>query len=161
MGAGRRGWLCLSVPSLTEKASISPPSATGGVLKTQHRHNQCLGVLEDPLSSFLPPPHQVLDHLDEHLHKSEYFRFLWFPHSDHVSVIYQDHTQKVQSPRCQAEGRGNGMGPRRARQELSWAGFKAPICTLTLEVERSSFQPSSILSCKHRGPCSNRCMMRE
>ncbi|OWK07239.1 GULO [Cervus elaphus hippelaphus] len=38
---------------------------------------------------------QVLDNLDSHLKKSEYFRFLWFPHSENVSVIYQDHTNKL------------------------------------------------------------------
>ncbi|XP_027820103.2 L-gulonolactone oxidase isoform X5 [Ovis aries] len=37
---------------------------------------------------------RVLDNLDSHLKKSEYFRFLWFPHSENVSVIYQDHTNK-------------------------------------------------------------------
>ncbi|KAG8506324.1 L-gulonolactone oxidase [Galemys pyrenaicus] len=40
---------------------------------------------------------RVLDNLDSHLKKSEYFRFLWFPHSDSVSVIYQDHTTKPPS----------------------------------------------------------------
>uniref|UniRef100_A0A674INU4 L-gulonolactone oxidase n=1 Tax=Terrapene triunguis TaxID=2587831 RepID=A0A674INU4_9SAUR len=38
---------------------------------------------------------EVLDNLDSHLRRSEYFRFLWFPHSENVSVIYQDHTNKV------------------------------------------------------------------
>ncbi|XP_055465794.1 L-gulonolactone oxidase isoform X2 [Psammomys obesus] len=40
---------------------------------------------------------QVLDNLDSHLKKSEYFRFLWFPHSENVSIIYQDHTNKPPS----------------------------------------------------------------
>ncbi|XP_060265141.1 L-gulonolactone oxidase isoform X1 [Ovis aries] len=40
---------------------------------------------------------RVLDNLDSHLKKSEYFRFLWFPHSENVSVIYQDHTNKPPS----------------------------------------------------------------
>ncbi|XP_027767002.1 L-gulonolactone oxidase-like, partial [Empidonax traillii] len=35
---------------------------------------------------------QVLDQLDLHLRSSQYFRFLWFPHSDHVRIIYQDPT---------------------------------------------------------------------
>lgn len=53
----------------------------------------------DPISTtFLPPLAQVLDNLDSHLQRSEYFRFLWFPHSENVSVIYQDHTSKVQPP---------------------------------------------------------------
>ncbi|XP_064557180.1 L-gulonolactone oxidase-like, partial [Zonotrichia leucophrys gambelii] len=40
---------------------------------------------------------QVLDELDEHLRNSRYFRFLWFPHTDNVRVIYQDPTE--QAPR--------------------------------------------------------------
>ncbi|XP_074392529.1 L-gulonolactone oxidase-like isoform X2 [Zonotrichia albicollis] len=40
---------------------------------------------------------QVLDELEEHLRNSRYFRFLWFPHTDNVRVIYQDPTQ--QAPR--------------------------------------------------------------
>ena len=44
---------------------------------------------------------QVLDNLDSHLKKSEYFRFLWFPHSENVSIIYQDHTNKVSAVRAQ------------------------------------------------------------
>uniref|UniRef100_A0A7M4E4G9 L-gulonolactone oxidase n=1 Tax=Crocodylus porosus TaxID=8502 RepID=A0A7M4E4G9_CROPO len=38
---------------------------------------------------------EVLDNLDSHLQRSEYFRFLWFPHSENVSVIYQDHTMAL------------------------------------------------------------------
>uniref|UniRef100_A0A8D2J537 L-gulonolactone oxidase n=1 Tax=Varanus komodoensis TaxID=61221 RepID=A0A8D2J537_VARKO len=41
--------------------------------------------------------HEVLDNLESHLKKSEYFRFLWFPHSENVSVIYQNHTNKAPS----------------------------------------------------------------
>nr|AGQ16461.1 gulonolactone oxidase [Protopterus annectens] len=37
---------------------------------------------------------EVLDNLDSHLKKSEYFRFLWFPHTENASVIYQDRTDK-------------------------------------------------------------------
>uniref|UniRef100_A0A803W5V0 L-gulonolactone oxidase n=1 Tax=Ficedula albicollis TaxID=59894 RepID=A0A803W5V0_FICAL len=37
---------------------------------------------------------QVLDELEEHLRKSQYFRFLWFPHSENVRIIYQDPTSK-------------------------------------------------------------------
>ncbi|KAL7987177.1 hypothetical protein Chor_006096, partial [Crotalus horridus] len=40
---------------------------------------------------------EVLDNLENHLKKSEYFRFLWFPHSENVSIIYQDHTNKPPS----------------------------------------------------------------
>lgn len=49
-----------------------------------------------PFTAFFLGPTQVLDNLDSHLRRSEYFRFLWFPHSENVSVIYQDHTNKVQ-----------------------------------------------------------------
>ncbi|KAM6989107.1 L-gulonolactone oxidase-like, partial [Passerculus sandwichensis] len=37
---------------------------------------------------------QVLDELDEHLSNSRYFRFLWFPHTENVQVIYQDPTEQ-------------------------------------------------------------------
>ncbi|NXD60501.1 GGLO oxidase, partial [Corvus moneduloides] len=37
---------------------------------------------------------QVLDQLEEHLRRSQYFRFLWFPHSENVRIIYQDPTSK-------------------------------------------------------------------
>ncbi|XP_050162033.1 L-gulonolactone oxidase-like, partial [Myiozetetes cayanensis] len=39
----------------------------------------------------------VLDQLDLHLRSSQYFRFLWFPHSDHVRIIYQDPTTRAPS----------------------------------------------------------------
>lgn len=75
------------------------------VFQAARVHLGCLGVILTVTLQCVPRFHlhevsfpstlgEVLDHLDEHLHKSEYFRFLWFPHSDHVSVIYQDHTQK-------------------------------------------------------------------
>uniref|UniRef100_A0A8U8AXI3 L-gulonolactone oxidase n=1 Tax=Geospiza parvula TaxID=87175 RepID=A0A8U8AXI3_GEOPR len=37
---------------------------------------------------------QVLDELEEHLRNSRYFRFLWFPHTENVRVIYQDPTSQ-------------------------------------------------------------------
>ncbi|XP_015207781.2 L-gulonolactone oxidase-like [Lepisosteus oculatus] len=37
---------------------------------------------------------EVLDNLDFHRKKSEYFRFLWFPNTEHVRIIYQDRTEK-------------------------------------------------------------------
>ncbi|XP_030054536.1 L-gulonolactone oxidase [Microcaecilia unicolor] len=40
---------------------------------------------------------EVLDNLDEHLQTSEYFRFLWFPHTENVYVLYQDPTDKPPS----------------------------------------------------------------
>ncbi|XP_074847617.1 L-gulonolactone oxidase-like [Carettochelys insculpta] len=48
-------------------------------------------------TSFPSTLQEVLDNLDSHLRRSEYFRFLWFPHSENVSVIYQDHTNKPPS----------------------------------------------------------------
>ncbi|MGH0149847.1 UNVERIFIED_CONTAM: hypothetical protein FKN15_043034 [Acipenser sinensis] len=39
---------------------------------------------------------EVLDNLDFHMKKSEYFRFLWFPHTENVRVIYQDRTDKLE-----------------------------------------------------------------
>ncbi|KAF4788230.1 hypothetical protein TURU_162800 [Turdus rufiventris] len=41
---------------------------------------------------------QVLDELEEHLRRSQYFRFLWFPHSENVRIIYQDPTSKAGIP---------------------------------------------------------------
>ncbi|XP_023780129.1 L-gulonolactone oxidase-like [Cyanistes caeruleus] len=43
------------------------------------------------------PSRQVLEGLEQHLSRSQYFRFLWFPHSDNVRIVYQDPTQ--QAPR--------------------------------------------------------------
>ncbi|XP_059693652.1 L-gulonolactone oxidase-like, partial [Haemorhous mexicanus] len=40
---------------------------------------------------------QVLDGLEEHLQNSQYFRFLWFPHTENVRVIYQDPTEQPPS----------------------------------------------------------------
>ncbi|XP_066402262.1 L-gulonolactone oxidase-like [Molothrus aeneus] len=37
---------------------------------------------------------QVLDELEQHLSNSRYFRFLWFPHTENVQVIYQDPTDE-------------------------------------------------------------------
>lgn len=62
-------------------------------------------------ASWLPPGPvpsgllQVLDHLEDHLKRSEYFRFLWFPHSENVSVIYQDPTNKAGAAGPEQEGR--------------------------------------------------------
>lgn len=61
-------------------------------------------------ASWLPPGPvpsgllQVLDHLEDHLKRSEYFRFLWFPHSENVSVIYQDPTNKAGAAGSEQEG---------------------------------------------------------
>ncbi|XP_043846011.1 L-gulonolactone oxidase isoform X2 [Dromiciops gliroides] len=55
---------------------------------------QCVAQFHLQETSFPSTLKEVLDNLDNHLKKSEYFRFLWFPHSENVSVIYQDHTNK-------------------------------------------------------------------
>ncbi|XP_072842189.2 L-gulonolactone oxidase [Pogona vitticeps] len=71
-------------------------------------HLGCLGILLTVTFQCVPEFYlqettfpstlqEVLDNLDSHLKKSEYFRFLWFPHSENVSVIYQDHTNKPPS----------------------------------------------------------------
>ncbi|XP_073484926.1 L-gulonolactone oxidase-like [Aquarana catesbeiana] len=43
---------------------------------------------------------EVLDNLDVHLKASEYFRFFWFPHTENVSVFYQDPTDKPPSTKA-------------------------------------------------------------
>lgn len=39
---------------------------------------------------------QVLDDLDEHLHTSQHFRFLWFPHTNCVSISHASRVYDVQ-----------------------------------------------------------------
>ncbi|KAM7173705.1 L-gulonolactone oxidase [Macrochelys suwanniensis] len=83
-------------------------SVNAKIFQAARLHLGCLGVvltltfqcvpefylLETTFPSTLQ---EVLDNLDTHLQRSEYFRFLWFPHSENVSVIYQDHTNKPPS----------------------------------------------------------------
>ncbi|GAB5570334.1 D-2-hydroxyglutarate dehydrogenase [Prionailurus iriomotensis] len=82
-------------------------SSNAEVFQAARVHLGCLGVVLTITLQCVPQFHlqeisfpstldegQVLDNLDSHLKKSEYFRFLWFPHSENVSVIYQDHTNK-------------------------------------------------------------------
>ncbi|XP_050804836.1 L-gulonolactone oxidase [Gopherus flavomarginatus] len=83
-------------------------SINAEIFQAARLHLGCLGVvltitfqcvpefylLETTFPSTLQ---EVLDNLDSHLQRSEYFRFLWFPHSENVSVIYQDHTNKPPS----------------------------------------------------------------
>ncbi|XP_072489950.1 L-gulonolactone oxidase isoform X5 [Notamacropus eugenii] len=71
----------LALPNL---GAVSDVTAAGVIGTGTHNTGIKHGIL----------PTQVLDNLDSHLRKSEYFRFLWFPHSENVSVIYQDHTNK-------------------------------------------------------------------
>ncbi|XP_055970126.1 L-gulonolactone oxidase [Sorex fumeus] len=100
----------------TQVVALTLMTASGTVLecsKSSHEdvfqaarvHLGCLGVILTVTLQCVPRFHlhevsfpstlgEVLDHLDEHLQKSEYFRFLWFPHSDSVSVIYQDRSSR-------------------------------------------------------------------
>uniref|UniRef100_A0A8C5SY97 L-gulonolactone oxidase n=1 Tax=Laticauda laticaudata TaxID=8630 RepID=A0A8C5SY97_LATLA len=58
---------------------------------------QCVSEFYLQETTFPSTLKEVLDNLENHLKKSEYFRFLWFPHSENVSIIYQDHTNKPPS----------------------------------------------------------------
>ncbi|KAG8122984.1 hypothetical protein E2320_018472 [Naja naja] len=58
---------------------------------------QCVAEFYLQETTFPSTLKEVLDNLENHLKKSEYFRFLWFPHSENVSIIYQDHTNKPPS----------------------------------------------------------------
>ncbi|XP_039731702.1 LOW QUALITY PROTEIN: L-gulonolactone oxidase-like [Pteropus medius] len=55
---------------------------------------QCVPQFHLQETSFPSTLREVLDNLDSHLKKSEYFCFLWSPHTENVSFIYQDHTNK-------------------------------------------------------------------
>ncbi|XP_043365956.1 L-gulonolactone oxidase [Dermochelys coriacea] len=58
---------------------------------------QCVPEFYLQETTFPSTLQEVLDNLDSHLRRSEYFRFLWFPHSENISLIYQDHTNKPPS----------------------------------------------------------------
>ncbi|XP_051781375.1 L-gulonolactone oxidase-like [Erpetoichthys calabaricus] len=100
----------------TQVVALTLMTASGEILLCSHSVNEeifqaarlhlgCLGViltvtfqcqaafrlLEQQFPSTLS---EVLDNLDLHLKKSEYFRFLWFPHTEYVRIIYQDRTDK-------------------------------------------------------------------
>ncbi|XP_072489947.1 L-gulonolactone oxidase isoform X2 [Notamacropus eugenii] len=92
---------------LTAEGTIIECSETSNedIFKASLVHLGCLGIILTITFQCVPQFHlqqtsfpstlkEVLDNLDSHLRKSEYFRFLWFPHSENVSVIYQDHTNK-------------------------------------------------------------------
>ncbi|XP_029815479.1 L-gulonolactone oxidase-like, partial [Manacus vitellinus] len=80
-------------------------AANPEVFQAARLHLGCLGIVlsvtfqcvpefrlrEVAFPATLP---QVLEQLEEHLERSQYFRFLWFPHSDHVRIIYQDPTDR-------------------------------------------------------------------
>ncbi|KAJ1158225.1 hypothetical protein NDU88_010919 [Pleurodeles waltl] len=55
---------------------------------------QCVSSFKLQEIQFASTLSEVLDNLDTHLHASEYFRFLWFPHTENVCVLYQDPTDK-------------------------------------------------------------------
>ncbi|XP_069786751.1 L-gulonolactone oxidase-like [Narcine bancroftii] len=55
---------------------------------------QCVPAFHIQLQRFPQTLSEVLTNLDAHLKESEYFRFLWFPHTDKATVFYGDHTDK-------------------------------------------------------------------
>uniref|UniRef100_A0A8D0H0K0 D-arabinono-1,4-lactone oxidase C-terminal domain-containing protein n=1 Tax=Sphenodon punctatus TaxID=8508 RepID=A0A8D0H0K0_SPHPU len=86
----------------TQVLALTLLTASGEILECSEAVNAELFQANYPAPSFCSfilcfSILQVLDNLDSHLQKSEYFRFLWFPHSENVSVIYQDHTNKPPS----------------------------------------------------------------
>ncbi|XP_062346754.1 LOW QUALITY PROTEIN: L-gulonolactone oxidase-like [Cinclus cinclus] len=75
------------------------------VFQAARLHLGCLGIVTSVTFQCVPQFRlrevafpstltQVLDELEEHLRRSQYFRFLWFPHSENVRIIYQDPTSK-------------------------------------------------------------------
>nr|AGQ16462.1 gulonolactone oxidase [Fluvitrygon signifer] len=55
---------------------------------------QCASAFHVEVQQFPQTLTEVLNDLDNHLQRSEYFRFLWFPHTDKTAVFYGDHTDK-------------------------------------------------------------------
>uniref|UniRef100_A0A8V0YBQ3 L-gulonolactone oxidase n=1 Tax=Gallus gallus TaxID=9031 RepID=A0A8V0YBQ3_CHICK len=83
-------------------------SINADIFQAARLHLGCLGVVLTVTFQCVPQFHlhevtfpstltEVLNHLDDHLKRSQYFRFLWFPHSENVTVIYQDPTNKPPS----------------------------------------------------------------
>ncbi|XP_031959215.1 bifunctional epoxide hydrolase 2 isoform X3 [Corvus moneduloides] len=70
--------------ALANLGAVSEVTAAGVIGTGTHNTGIDHGIL----------PTQVLDQLEEHLRRSQYFRFLWFPHSENVRIIYQDPTSK-------------------------------------------------------------------
>ncbi|XP_063775283.1 L-gulonolactone oxidase-like [Pseudophryne corroboree] len=58
---------------------------------------QCKAAFHLKEVQFSSTLQEVLDNLDTHLNSSEYFRFFWFPHTESVSIFYQDPTDKPPS----------------------------------------------------------------
>ncbi|NXD31022.1 GGLO oxidase, partial [Spelaeornis formosus] len=84
-------------------------SADPEVFQAARLHLGCLGIVLSVTFQCVPEFRlrevafpstlsQVLDQLEEHLERSQYFRFLWFPHSENVRIIYQDHTSQAGIP---------------------------------------------------------------
>ncbi|NP_001088534.1 uncharacterized protein LOC495407 [Xenopus laevis] len=69
----------------------------GVILSVTIQCRSAFHLKEVPFSSTLQ---EVLDNLDTHLNSSEYFRFYWFPHTENVSVFYQDPTDKPPSSKA-------------------------------------------------------------
>ncbi|XP_064411497.1 L-gulonolactone oxidase-like isoform X2 [Latimeria chalumnae] len=61
---------------------------------------QCVPVFKLHEQQFPSTLTEVLSNLDSHLQNSEYFRFFWFPHTDQVSIFYQDPTDKPVKSSC-------------------------------------------------------------
>ncbi|OXB60644.1 hypothetical protein ASZ78_001433 [Callipepla squamata] len=91
-------------------------SINADIFQAARLHLGCLGVVLTVTFQCVPQFHlhevtfpstltEVLNHLDDHLKRSQYFRFLWFPHSENVTVIYQDPTNKAGTTGPQEEGR--------------------------------------------------------
>ncbi|KAK4825330.1 hypothetical protein QYF61_026849 [Mycteria americana] len=114
-------------------------SINADIFQAARLHLGCLGVVLTVTFQCVPQFHlhevvfpstltEVLDHLEDHLKRSQYFRFLWFPHSENVSVIYQDPTNKaghVLPPSClQARKLQTLLVPNDHRLPL--LGFAAP-----------------------------------
>lgn len=55
---------------------------------------QCVPAFHIELQQFPQTLTEVLNDLDIHLKQSEYFRFLWFPHTEKTTVFYGNHTDK-------------------------------------------------------------------
>ncbi|NWR40310.1 GGLO oxidase, partial [Tachuris rubrigastra] len=115
----------------TQVVSVTLLTASGEILECSEFRNSelfpavrlhlgCLGVVLSVTFQCVPAFRlhevafpdslgQVLSQLDHHLRSSQYFRFLWFPHSDNVRIIYQDPTARAR-PQFQPGMPGEGEG---------------------------------------------------
>uniref|UniRef100_A0AAJ7WTA7 L-gulonolactone oxidase n=1 Tax=Petromyzon marinus TaxID=7757 RepID=A0AAJ7WTA7_PETMA len=61
---------------------------------------QCVAAFRLAQRTFPSTLAEVLGELDTHLSRSEFFKFFWFPYTDHVTVFYIDRTdQPIKNPR--------------------------------------------------------------